>query len=144
MHTHSLPSLQRTLLATLAVLVVAGLFQNVIGNDDLDNGSVGFLGVMLLVNGALGAFLFLRVIPRAVEAGPEHAARRAVVMGAIAVVCVVAFWIGLPFTLGIAAIVLGNEARKRDGGAQASIAIGLGVLAVVAATAITVMDYLSV
>ncbi len=142
MHTHPLPSLQRTLLATLVVLAVAGLFQNVIGNPELDNGSVGYLGVMLLVNAALGAFLFLRVIPGAIEAGPATAAKRAVVIGAVAVVSVVAFWIGLPFTFGIAAALLGNEARKRDGGGGATLAIALGILAVAAATGITILDEL--
>ena len=142
MHTHSLPSLQRTLLATLAVLVVAGLFQNIIGNAELDNGSFGYLVVMLLVNGALGAFLFLRVIPRAIEAGPENAAKRAVIMGVVAAVTVVAFWLGLPFTVGIAAALLGNEARKRGGGAPATIAIVLGVLAVAVSTGITIVDEL--
>ncbi len=142
MHTHSLPSLQRTLVATIAVLAVAGLFQNVIGNPELDNGSVGYLGVMLLVNAALGAFLFLRVIPRAIEAGPDAARKRALIMGAVALVSVVAFWIGLPFTLGVAAALLGNESRKRDGGAPAVIAIGLGVFAFAAATGITILDEL--
>ena len=142
MHTHSLPSLQRTLVATMAILVVAGLFQNVIGATEVDNGSVGYLCVMLLVNGALGAFLFLRLIPRAIEAGPATAARRAVVMGGVAVVSVVAFWIGLPFTVGVAAIVLGNEARRRGGAGQATVAIALGILAVAAATAITILDSL--
>ena len=142
MHTHSLPSLQRTLVATLAVLAVAGLFQNVIGSPELDNGSVGYLSVMLLVNGALGAFLFLRVTPRAIEAGPATSAKRAVIMGVVAVVSVVAFWLGLPFTLGIAAALLGNESRKRGGGTGATAAIALGVLAVAAATGVTILDEL--
>ncbi len=142
MHTHSLPSLQRTLVATIAVLAVAGLFQNVIGNPELDNGSVGYLGVMLLVNAALGAFLFLRVIPRAIEAGPDAARKRALIMGAVALVSVVAFWIGLPFTLGIAAVVLGNEARTRGAGGAGTFGIALGVLAFAAATGITILDEL--
>ena len=140
MHTHSLPSLQRLLLASLAALAVAGLFQNVIGNTERDNGDFGYFGVMLLVNAALGAWLFLRVIPRAIEAGVEVASRNAAIMGAVSVVTVIAFWIGIPFTVGSAAVVLGWEARKRGGGTLATLALVLGALAFLAATGITIAD----
>ena len=140
MHTHSLPSLQRLFLLSLGLLAVAGLFQNVIGNTDRDNGDLGYFGVMLVVNAAIGAWLFLRVIPRAVEAGVDVASRNGAIMGAVSLVTVIAFWIGIPFTVGSAAVVLGLEARKRGGGTLATIAIALGALAFLAATGITIAD----
>jgi hypothetical protein len=140
MHTHSTPSLQRLLLVSLAALAVAGLFQNVIGNTERDNGDFGYFGVMLLVNAALGAWLFLRVIPRAIEAGPDVASRKGAIMGGLSIVSVAAFWIGIPFTMGSAAAVLGLEARKRGGGRLATVAVVLGVLAFLAATGVTIAD----
>ena len=145
MHTHPLPNPQRVLLAALVALLVFGLFQNVIGtNQEDENGGIAYMFVMLAVNAALGAWLFLRVIPRAIEAGPETAAKRAAIMGGIAVVTVVAFWLGLPVTVGVAAIVLGLEARKRGAGGLATVALVLGVLALVGMTGITVMDEMDV
>ena len=143
MHTHALPNLQRTLIGAMAFLAVAGIFQNVVGNGERDNGDVGYLVVMLAVNALIGAWLFLRVMPRAVEAGPDVAARRAAVMGAVGAVSVVAFWLGLPITLGIAAAVLGVEARRRGAGGVATLAIVLGALAVLGASGITIMDLTS-
>lgn len=143
MHTHPLPSLQRIFFAALAALLVTGLFQNVVGTTQEDqNGSIGYLCVMLAVNAALGAWLFLRVIPRAIEAGPQTAAKRALIMGVVAVVTVAAFWLGLPITVGLAAVVLGLEGRKRGGGNLATVAVVLGVLALLATLGVTVLDEL--
>lgn len=107
-----------------------------------ENGGVSEMLAALAISGVAALLLFGWAIPRAVEAGPERAARRGIALGVAGVVTVVAFWTGLPFVLGGAALALGTAARQR-GGQAGGAAVALGALAVAGAIAITVVDQLS-
>ncbi len=90
------------------------------------------LGASLLVALAL----FGWGIPRA-----ERPARSGLIVGLVAVLSLAAFWSGLPYVLGPAAVVLGLRGRTRsDGGMQATAAIVLGALAVIGGIAAVVLD----
>lgn len=140
--THT--SIQRTGLAALGATAIALLFANIIGNSEQENGNVGFYFVSLAICAALGYWLFTRVVPRAVESGPEQASKRGLVLGVIALVAgVAAFWAGLGYVLGAAAVSLGVAQRSRGASGTATVVIVLGALAILANTAIIVMDSLA-
>ena len=82
------------------------------------------------------AALFGWTIPRT-----ERPARTGVIVGLLAVLSLAAFWSGLPYVLGPAAIVLGLKGRGRiERRTVATVAIALGSLATVAGLAAVVLD----
>jgi hypothetical protein len=82
---------------------------------------------------ALGAFLFGRVIPRAIAAA--QTARDGLLCSALAVVPGIGtLWLGLPFVLAGAGVALGLHARRAGSGTRSIAAIGIGALVLVVAT----------
>jgi CBS domain containing-hemolysin-like protein len=103
----------------VAIAVAAMAVANFAGNGD--NGGAGPFAAAAVVAIVAGALLFGRVVPRAIEG--DRPARTALVLAALSVVTLLAFWIGLPQVLAPAAIVLGLAA-PRSGEATAAVAIG--------------------
>src|SRR3954447_18633239 len=125
-----------TLLAITAVAIAFGLaFGYWIGEDDPDY--VGWISARA-VGTLIAAGLLLRFVPATEAEGDGNApARRALVLGVIALVTIVVFWTGLPIVLGVPALVLAAEARARAAtygrGGEATAGALLGGLAALAA-----------
>jgi hypothetical protein len=85
-----------------------------------ENGGAGPFAVSAIVALIVAALVFGRVIPRAKDGAT---ARTALVLAALSVLLLVAFWSGLPQILAPAAIVLGLAA-PRSGESIAAVAIG--------------------
>jgi hypothetical protein len=123
--------------ATAALLVISlafGYWLNV-GNDDKE--VVAWIIVSIL-GSLIAAALLLRFVPATeAEADGNAPARRALVLGALAVITLVFFWTGLPIVVGVPALVLAAEGRARAGaygqGAEATAGAVLGGFAVLAA-----------
>ncbi len=82
--------------------------------------------VVLIILVAL-AVTFALVVPRT-----SNYARTSLILGAVALVSVLVFWSGLPFVLGVGAMVLGVESRR--GGARltmSTVGVALAALALV-------------
>ncbi|MDX6535486.1 MAG: hypothetical protein QOF68_3230 [Gaiellales bacterium] len=91
-----------------------------------DNDTTGFIvavAVWLVVAGAVFFWLWERL-----ETRPAH---WSLIVGGVAVVSCVAFWLGLPFVFGPAAVGLGL--RDAAGETRSKVGIALGALAVAAA-----------
>ncbi len=89
---------------------------------------------MLLVSLVVAGIVFTAAVPRG---GP----RTAVVLGVVAVLGSLAFWVALAFPLAAGAIVVGL--RKGSDGRrprEAAVGLGLGVLAIAATIGITAWD----
>ena len=72
---------------------------------------------------------------------PTRPARTGLIVGLLAMLSLAAFWSGLPYVLGPAAIVLGLLGRTTSkSGAQGTIAVVLGVVATIAGLAAIVLD----
>jgi hypothetical protein len=102
---------------------------------DGENGGSGPYVVTLAFALLVGAVLFGWAIPRI-----ERPARMGLIVGAIGVLSIAAFWTGLPFVLGPAAIVLGLLSRARAEGKAGMVAALLGVLATVGGIAAVIAD----
>lgn len=85
-----------------------------------ENGGAGPFGVGAVVTLIVAALLFGRVVPRSKDGS---AARVGLLLAALSVLTLVAFWSGLPQILAPAAIVLGLGA-PRSGESIAAVAIG--------------------
>jgi ATP/ADP translocase len=123
---------QRTnLLAALGVVVAAVLAAwGTFGEDDYDAGEYFFvLGIILVA----AAIVFGLAVRR--WAG----ATTALVLGVLAILTIAVFWTGLPPVLAAGAIALGLGLHQR-GDQKGTIAVGLGVLAVVADLVVYVLD----
>jgi hypothetical protein len=128
---------RRTILIVGAVLLwvsmAFGYWLNV-GDDDKE--VVAWL-VVCAVGTLIMAFLLLRFVPDTeAEADDNPPARRALVLGIVALVTCIVFWTGLPIVIGIPALVLAAEGRARagtyDGGAEATAGAVLGGFAALA------------
>ena len=107
--------------------------------DEGENGGVGPYVITLAASIVLAAALFGWAIPRI-----DRPARAGVIAGALGVLSVAAFWTGLPYVLGPAAIVLGLAARERgESKGLASTAVALGALATAGAIAALIADQLA-
>jgi hypothetical protein len=115
-----------------AVLTAVALAFANFGTGDNGGGIeyAGTLGGSLL----LAVVLFGWVIPRT-----DHPARTGLVVGLLALLSLPAFWSGVPYVLGPAAIALGMLGRSA-GRAQATAAIALGALATIAGFVALVLD----
>ena len=104
------------------------------GVDASGGGGWGGLA-LLVVFVAVGALLVGLATSRARGVAPERAARRALVLGVLAVVTIAVFWTGLPPVLAGGAIGLALGSRRRLGRlpATGAVALGLAVLVVVGA-----------
>jgi hypothetical protein len=104
------------LAATAAILVVSTAmgYWLLVGNGD-DKEYTGWV-IVSFVGTLIAAGLLLRFVPATeAEADGNAPARRALVLGAVALVALVVFWTGLPIIVGIPALVLAAEGRARAG-----------------------------
>lgn len=120
--------------AAAVLTAIALAVANFIGAGG-NGGPAEYAGTLVLSLVVLVA-LFGWVIPRT-----EHPARAGVIVGLLAALSVAAFWSGLPYVLGPAAIVLGVQGRALAGNRTTSaIALALGVLASLGGIAAVVLD----
>jgi hypothetical protein len=99
-------------------------------SDNPSTGDVVAFIVAVLINLALMALLFTRLVPRW-RAAPRTA-RTALIVGIVAFLLCLVFWTGLSIPVGAAAIALGLAARTGDDRGPATAAVALGAFAVVA------------
>jgi hypothetical protein len=132
--TRSRPNLPATGIAAAALTAGALAIANFTG--DGDNGGVGPYAVTLVISLAVAAALFGWAIPRL-----EHPGRAGVIAGAVGLLSLAAYWSGLPYVLGPAAITLGllSRSRAEERGAGTA-AVVLGVLATVGGIAAVIAD----
>jgi hypothetical protein len=102
-----------TILAvTAAILIIAtacGYWLTAGGDNDY----VGWV-IVSVVGTLIAAALLLRLVPATeAEVDGNAPARRALVLGAVAIVCLAVFWTGLPIVVGIPALVLAAEGDAR-------------------------------
>jgi hypothetical protein len=117
---------------TAAALAAA----NFISTDSSEHGGGIEYAVTLGGSIVVALVLFGWLIPKT-----TRPARAGLVTGLIAVLSLAAFWSGLPYVLGPAAVVLGMLGRARPGGrTQGTVAVALGALATIAALAAVVLD----
>ena len=104
-----------------------------------ENGGGAAYAITLAVSLLVAVGLFGWVIPRT-----TRPARTGLVVGVLALLSIAAFWTGLPYVLGPAAVVLGQLGRARsETRMPATIAIALGVLATAGGIAAVVLDQLA-
>ena len=97
--------------AILIISLACGYWLVASGSDEI----VGWI-IASVVGTAILAALLLRFVPATeAETDGNAPARRALVLGALALVTCLVFWTGLPIVLGIPALVLAAEGRARDG-----------------------------
>jgi hypothetical protein len=104
---------QPQLLAGAALLIVVGMaFAYLQGDSDVR----GFF-IASVIGIAVAAFLLLWLVPREeAQSGAHRPSRTALILGILAVVTLIGFWLGLPFALGVPAVYLGavGQARARQ------------------------------
>jgi hypothetical protein len=121
-----------------SLLAALGLAAANFLGEDGENGGVGPYVVTLAVSIVVAAVVFGWAIPRT-----ERPGRAGIISGALALLAVAAYWTGIPYVLGPAAIALGLMGRARpDSRASGTVAVVLGVLATLAAVAAVVGDQL--
>ena len=126
-----------TILAvTAVVLAVSSAFGYWLNVGDDDKEVVAWI-VVVIVASLILAGLLLRFVPATEsEADGNAPARRALVLGAVAIVACLFFWTTLPIVLGVPALVLAAEGRARaetyGGGAEATAGAVLGGFAALA------------
>ena len=129
-------AIHRTGVLAFVLAAAALAVANFVSTEPGENGGgaayVVTLGISLLV----AAAVFGWAIPRSER--PGHVG---LVVGVIGLLSVAAFWSGLPYVLGPAAIVLGLIGRARPGErGPATVAVVLGALTTAAAIAALVID----
>jgi peptidoglycan/LPS O-acetylase OafA/YrhL len=120
--------------AVTAVLMVVGMAIAYFSGDTSTGEIVAFFVLTGLWLIAI-ALLVTRFVPSWRAGAPERATRTALILGVLALVACVVFWTGLPFPLGAGAIMLGltlRESAPAKARTKATIALGLGVVAVLA------------
>ena len=127
-----------TLVAATAVLTLVGLSFGYWLTTDDDKEVVGWL-IVSAVCTVIAAALLLRLVP-AVEAdtrADNRPARVGLILGVLSALTVLVFWTGLPFALGVPALVLGAEGQARAAtqgrGSEATATIVLASVAIVLA-----------
>ena len=117
---------------TAAVLAVA----NFVGAEPGEHGGGAEYAVTLGLSLLVAAAIFGWAIPRSGRPGYVG-----VVVGTLAILSIAAFWSGLPYVLGPAAVVLGLLGRGRAGQrGPAIVAVALGVLATAGSIAVLIVD----
>src|SRR3954453_7046114 len=125
----------RTWLLALTVIAIAFslAFGYWVGQDDAD--VVGWL-IATVVGALVAPGLLLRFVPATeAEFDGNAPARRGLVLGLVALVTLIVFWLGLPIAIGVPAVVVGagGGARAAVHGqeSEATAAIVLGAFAVI-------------
>lgn len=98
--------------------------------------AISMVALIAVVTGVVFGY----ALPRAMQRGGSG--RQALAYAVVAALLAVpAFWTGLPFVLGVAAVILGNAGRTARSGSGASIAaIALGALTSLFYVSIYVME----
>jgi hypothetical protein len=123
-------------LVAAALTAFALAAANFLGTGTNENGGGIEYAVTLGASIAVALIVFGWLIPRTARPG-----RAGLVTGLIGVLSLAAFWTGLPYVLGPAAIVFGLLGRARAGErGQATVAVVLGALVTAAAIAAVVVD----
>jgi hypothetical protein len=132
--------------AAVAVAVIALFVGYVVDNNESADGDVVGWIIASAIAAAVAAFVFLWLIPRA-KSDPANTNRPAtygLVISVLGLVAIVVFWLGLPYVLGAGGAVLGRIGQawstEAGHGRRATAAVIIGILAVVAALAITAVD----
>ena len=132
----SRPNVYGVGLAAAALTAIALAAANFVNADQSENGGGIEYALTLGASLVVALALFGWAIPR--SARPDRAG---LVVGAIGVLSLAAFWSGLPYVLGPAAVVLGLAGRSRgDGSTAATVAVALGAITTLAAVAAVVVD----
>lgn len=119
-----------------AVLTAAALAGANFFGEEGENGGPGPYAITLAASLAIAAALFGWAIPRI-----ERPARAGLVVGVLALLSLPAFWSGLPYVLGPAAIALGLLGRARaESRGSGTVAVGIGTVATVAAIAAIIVE----
>ena len=128
-----------------------------------ENGDARGYAVVIAVNLIIGYLVWRYVVPRETAGGGS--ARAALVLGVLAVLTGLMYWVGLAWILGPAAIALGTIVRERGGGEagggeavatepggasvrsesraqEATIGVALGWAGIAIATVIGILDAL--
>ena len=138
---------RRTLAAATAVLIYAALlFAYVLDvtNNEAGKGDVKGWLIVGTVASVIAAVLLLRLVPASESNrdGSNRPARQALILAVLSVITFVIFWTGLPFAFGVPALALASTGRARAAqegrGGEATAAIVLAVVAIVAALALCV------
>jgi hypothetical protein len=129
-------------IATAAIIVVSTAFGYWILADSGDKEVVGWIIVSIAAS-LIAAALLLRFVPATeAESDGNAPARRALVLGVLALITVAVFWTALPIALGVPALVLGAEGRARSAtlgqGGEATAGALLGGVAALAAVVILI------
>lgn len=105
---------QWLVVAALLTLVGLALGYWVLVDDDEDKDYLAWV-IVSLVNILIAAGFLLRFAPATERESTDRnlLARRGLVLGAVALVTVVLFWLGLPFSFGIPALAMGLRGRER-------------------------------
>jgi hypothetical protein len=133
-----------TILAiTAAILIISTACGYWLLTNDDDKEVVGWI-VVSVVGTLIAAALLLRFVPATeAETDGNAPARRALVLGAVALVTCVVFWTGLPIIIGIPALVLAAEGRARAAtygqGGEATAGAVLGGFAAAAAAIVLII-----
>ena len=136
--TLSRPTIVGFGIAAALLTAVALAAANFIGEAG-DNGGGPAYAMTLAVSLLVAIGLFGWVIPRT-----TRPAKVGLVVGVVALLSIAAYWTGLPYVLGPAAIVLGQLGRARaETRMPGTIAVVLGALATAGAIAAVVGDQMA-
>ncbi|MFP5220608.1 MAG: hypothetical protein ACLGIG_12940 [Actinomycetes bacterium] len=131
------PLLAALALGTAVVLNAVGTFWDVTGNSEKDHGWSDFLFVVAF--SVVATAVVFGVVVRTAARG--DAARRALVLGVLAALSFVVFWLGISAPIAIGAIACALVARDVTGRVPGTAAAGaaLGALALAAVTVLAVI-----
>jgi hypothetical protein len=122
----------KAIAALAAVLLLVSMPIGWLTDDPSTSDKIG-MAVVIVVNLALLAALFLWFIPRERAAG-ARTARTAMIVGIVAILLCGVFWTGLPFAVGAGAVALALPLRASgSGGNRATAGLVLGGIAMLAA-----------
>jgi hypothetical protein len=133
---------RRALAAGTAIFIfVALFFAYVLDVTNNGSGDVGGWLFVSVVASLIAAALIMRYVPNAESDSDldNKPARRALLLSILALISFPAFWLGLPFVLGVPALVLAAEGQARavdqGRGAEAVAAGAVSLLAMLSALA---------
>ena len=137
---------RRTLAAATAGLIYVALLLayvlDVTNNEEGAGDVVGWLIVSTVASVIAAVLLLLVPASESNRDGSNRPARQALILAVLSVITFVIFWTGLPFAFGVPALALASTGRARAAqegrGGEATAAIVLAVVAIVAALALCV------
>jgi len=107
----------------LALLITAAALAFANFSDTGENGGIGPYAVCVGGSAIVAAILFGRVLPNT-----ENPTRAGWILAGLALVACVAFWSGLPFVFGMAAVYCGVRAERTGPVAVGALAVALALV----------------